>query len=116
MLNAKIHMASVTECLLRYEGSIAIDEEILEAAGMLPYEQVHISNLNNGERFVTYIIPGEKGEKKFVLNGPVARKAVPGDRIIVFSYVWVDVEVDVTFRPQILVMDEENRILENRCG
>lgn len=114
MLKAKIHMATVTDCILRYEGSISIDEDILEAAGMLPYEQVHVSNLDNGERFTTYIIPGERGSRSFMLNGPTARKAIPGDRIIIFSYSWMDEEEISAAVPRVLIMDEENRIKEVR--
>ncbi|MDP3260390.1 MAG: aspartate 1-decarboxylase, partial [Thermodesulfovibrionales bacterium] len=73
MLRAKIHMASVTEANLEYEGSITIDEDILKKAGILPYEQVMISNLNNGERFETYVIPGRKNSGVICLNGPTAR-------------------------------------------
>ncbi|VAX30836.1 Aspartate 1-decarboxylase [hydrothermal vent metagenome] len=112
MLKAKIHMAKVTDCILQYEGSISIDEDILEAAGMLPYEQVHVSNLDNGERFTTYIIPGERGSRAFMLNGPTARKAIPGDRIIIFSYSWMDEEEISAAVPRVLIMDEENRIKE----
>ncbi|NOY39863.1 MAG: aspartate 1-decarboxylase [Nitrospirae bacterium] len=114
MLKAKIHMAKVTDCILQYEGSISIDEDILEAAGMLPYEQVHVSNLDNGERFTTYIIPGERGSRGFMLNGPTARKAIPGDRIIIFSYSWMDEEEISAAVPRVLIMDEENRIKEVR--
>ncbi|MEC4684248.1 MAG: aspartate 1-decarboxylase [Nitrospirota bacterium] len=114
MLKAKIHMARVTDCILRYEGSISIDEDILEEAGMLPYEQVHVSNLDNGERFTTYIIPGERGKRGFMLNGPTARKAIPGDRIIIFSYSWMDEDEISAAVPRVLIMDEENRIKEVR--
>ncbi len=114
MLKAKIHMATVTDCILEYEGSISIDEEILEAAGMLPYEQVQISNLDNGERFTTYIIPGERGGRRFMLNGPTARKAVPGDRIIVFSYAWMDEAELSSAGPRVLIMDEGNSVKEVR--
>ncbi len=114
MLRAKIHMARVTDCVLHYEGSISIDEDIIEAAGMVLYEQVHVSNLDNGERFITYIIPGERGSRSIMLNGPTARKAMPGDRIIVFSYAWMD-ELEVSsVAPRVLIMDEENRIKEVR--
>ncbi|MCG2814021.1 MAG: aspartate 1-decarboxylase, partial [Thermodesulfovibrionales bacterium] len=84
MLRAKIHMASVTEANLEYEGSITIDEVILKKAGILPYEQVMISNLNNGERFETYVIPGRKNSGVICLNGPTARKGAVGDKVIIF--------------------------------
>jgi len=114
MLKAKIHMATVTDCILEYEGSISIDEGILEAAGMLPYEQVQISNLDNGERFTTYIIPAERGSRRFMLNGPTARKAVPGDRIIIFTYAWMDEGEISSAAPRVLIMDEGNRVKEVR--
>ena len=116
MLKAKIHMAAVTDCILRYEGSITIDEDIIDAAGMLPYEQVHVSNLNNGERFVTYVIPGERGSRQVILNGPTARKGVTGDRIIVFAYSWMAEEEISDTIPRVLMMDEENGIKEVREG
>src|SRR3990172_10035147 len=84
MLRAKIHMATVTESNLAYEGSITIDEIVLKKAGILSYEQVMISNLNNGERFETYVIPGKKNSGEICLNGPTARKGVVGDKIIIF--------------------------------
>src|SRR5205807_8062805 len=82
MLRAKIHRATVTDACLEYEGSLTVDEALLEAAGILPYEAVVISNLNNGERVTTYVIPGERGSGTISLNGPPARKGAGGDRII----------------------------------
>lgn len=110
MLRAKIHMATVTESNLAYEGSITIDESILEDAGILPFEQVMISNLNNGERFETYVIPGKRGSGEFCLNGPTARKGVVGDRIIIFSYGYFENGEIEAFRPRIILLDEKNRI------
>lgn len=110
LLKAKIHMATVSSCILQYEGSIRIDEDIMEASGMLPYEQVHVSNFDNGKRFITYIIPGKRGSKEFILNGPTARMAVPGDKIIIFSYSWVEEERAAIQRPKILIMDDNNNI------
>jgi aspartate 1-decarboxylase len=108
-LRSKIHMATVTESNLYYEGSITIDSAIMGKAGILPYEQVQISNLSNGERFETYAIPGRKGE--ICLNGPTARKGLAGDKIIIFSYSWLK-EEDMTpdFRPVIIRLDEKNRV------
>jgi aspartate 1-decarboxylase len=85
MLRTKIHLATVTESNLAYEGSITIDERILKQSGILPYEQVMISNLNNGERFETYVIAGKK-KGEICLNGPTARKGAVGDKVIVFCY------------------------------
>ena len=107
-LRSKIHMATVTESNLAYEGSITIDREIMDMAGILPYEQVMISNLNNGERFETYVIPGKQGSREFCLNGPTARKGVVGDRIIIFSYGYMNEQEIKDFKPQIIKIDGSN--------
>ena len=112
MLRVKIHTATVTESNLSYEGSITIDEAIIKKAGILPYEQVMISNLNNGERFETYVIPGKKGE--VCLNGPTARKGVVGDKIIIFCYSYVEDNELKGFKPQIIRLDENNRVVTGR--
>jgi len=109
ILRAKIHIATVTESNLSYEGSITVDEAILKKAGILPYEQVMVSNLNNGERFDTYIIPGRKGE--ICLNGPTARKGVVGDKIIIFCYSYVEDNKLKGFKPKIILLNEKNKIL-----
>jgi aspartate 1-decarboxylase len=109
MLRAKIHKATVTESNLSYEGSLTLDGEILKKAGILPYEQVMISNLNNGERFETYVIPGRKGE--VCLNGPTARKGVVGDKIIIFCYSYVEDNKMKGFIPKIILLGEKNRII-----
>jgi len=109
ILRAKIHVATVTESNLSYEGSITVDESILRQAGILPYEQVMISNLNNGERFETYVIPGKKGE--ICLNGPTARKGVVGDKIIIFCYSYVEDNKVKGFKPKIVFLDEANKFI-----
>ncbi len=111
MLRAKIHMASVTESNIAYEGSITIDEAILKEAGMLPYEQVMISNVNNGERFETYIIPGKKNSGEICLNGPTARKGVVGDKVIIFSYNYCDDSELKDYKPKIVLVNAKNRII-----
>lgn len=114
VLRSKIHMATVTESNLLYEGSITIDREIMDRAGLVPFEQVMISNLNNGERFETYVIEGQRGSGIIALNGPTARKAVVGDKIIIFSYAYLD-EIELKdFKPVIVLLDEANRIIEVR--
>ncbi len=110
VLLSKLHMATVTSCQLHYEGSITVDEELMEVAGMRPYEQVHVSNLNNGERFITYLIPGARGKREVILNGPTARLAVPGDRLIVFAYVLMDEAELEGHSPTVVVLDEKNNI------
>jgi aspartate 1-decarboxylase len=111
ILRAKIHIATVTESNLSYEGSITIDEKILEKAGILPYEQVMISNLNNGERFETYVITGKKGSGEICLNGPTARKGVVGDKVIIFCYGYVEDKKLKRFKPKIVLLDDGNKIL-----
>jgi aspartate 1-decarboxylase len=110
MLRAKIHRATVTEACLDYEGSLTVDEDLLDAAGILPYELVMISNLNNGERFTTYAISGKRGSGEIVLNGPTARKAVVGDKIIIFCYEFYAEDEAKRHRPKIIQVDERNRI------
>lgn len=109
MLKAKIHLATVTESNLEYEGSITIDEDVLNETGILPYELVMVSNLNNGERFETYAIPGERGSGKICLNGPTARKGIVGDRVIIFCYGYFEDSAIKDFRPRIVRLDSGNR-------
>ena len=112
MLRCKIHRATVTEAELEYEGSLTMDTMLMASAGILPYEQVSISNLNNGERFETYVIPGESGSGVMCLNGPTARKGLPGDLIIVFCYEYLTDEELKVNRPVIIKVDEKNRIAD----
>ncbi len=111
MLRAKIHMATVTESNLAYEGSITIDEGILSKAGIIPYEQVMISNVNNGERFETYVIPGKRGSGEICLNGPTARKGVVGDKVIIFCYSYFEDGKTRNLKPRIIKVDAGNRII-----
>jgi aspartate 1-decarboxylase len=111
MLRSKIHRATVTDANLEYEGSLTVDPILLEAADMLPYEQVRVSNLNNGERFETYLIPGRRGSGDMCLNGPTARKGAKGDRIIVFCYEYYNEQELKAFKPNIVSVDERNNII-----
>ncbi|MFI5303165.1 MAG: aspartate 1-decarboxylase [Nitrospiria bacterium] len=111
MLRSKIHRATITQAELEYEGSITIDQTLIEAAGMLPYEQVMISNLNNGERFETYIIPGKRGSGIVCLNGPTARKGMVGDRVIIFCYELYNEEELKKHKPIVIKVNEENKIV-----
>ena len=111
MLRAKIHMATVTESNLMYEGSLTVDEEILNAAGIKPYEQVMVSNVNTGERFETYVISGRKKSGVICLNGPTERKGTVGDRIIIFCYEYYTEEEIKKFSPKIIKLDDKNRII-----
>lgn len=110
LMNAKIHRARVTEANLNYVGSITIDADILDAVGMVANEKVQVVNNNNGARFETYIIPGDRGSGVFCLNGAAARLVQKGDIIIVISYAIVPEEKIAQHRPKIAIMDENNRI------
>jgi aspartate 1-decarboxylase len=110
MLRSKIHRATVTDANLEYEGSLTVDPVLLAEAGILPYEQVSVSNLNNGERFETYVIPGRSGAGEMVLNGPTARKGVKGDKVIVFCYEYFNEDELKTFKPKLVMVDEKNRV------
>ena len=110
MLRAKIHRATVTEACLEYEGSLTVDEDLLEAAGILPYEAIVCSNLNNGERFMTYAMKGKRGKGEIILNGPTARKAAVGDQIIIFCYEYYSDEEIKRHKPRIIQVDGKNRI------
>jgi len=113
MLRTKIHMATVTESNLAYEGSITIDKALLKVSGILPYEQVMISNMNNGERFETYVIPGNK-KGGICLNGPTARKGAVGDKIIIFCYCYCEDEETRALKPNIIFLDSRNCIAKNK--
>jgi len=112
MLRSKIHMATVTDSNITYEGSLTVDETILNAADIRPYQQVMVSNLNNGERFETYVIPGKKNSGIICLNGPTARKGTVGDNIIVFCYEYYTQDEIKDFSPKIVRLDEKNRIVK----
>ena len=113
MLRSKIHRATVTESNLEYEGSLTLDQDLMDAAGMVPYEQVNMSNLNNGERFMTYVIPGPRGSGVVCLNGPTARKGAVGDKVIVFCYEGFSPDEMKGFKPIIVKVDEKNRIMSS---
>ena len=105
VVKSKIHRVTVTEANLNYIGSITIDEHLLDAANLIANEKVSIVNNNNGERFETYIIKGERGSGVVCLNGAAARKAQPGDIIIVMSYAMMDFEEAKTFKPSVVFPD-----------
>lgn len=105
ILKSKIHRVTVTDANLDYIGSITIDEDLMDAANMIPFEKVAIVNNNNGERFETYIIKGERGSGMICLNGAAARRVLPGDVIIILSYASMDFEEAKTFKPTIIFPD-----------
>lgn len=110
VLKSKIHRARVTMADLNYIGSIAIDEDIMEAANLIENEKVSIYNITNGERLSTYVIKGERGSGIISLNGAAARKVAVNDFVIIVSYASMDFESAKTFKPTILFPDENNRI------
>ena len=110
MCKSKIHRATVTGADLNYIGSITIDPELMEAADLLEFEQVSVVNVNNGARFETYVIPGERGRGEICLNGAAARLVHPGDRVIVISYGQYDEAEMESYRPVFIFVDEQNRI------
>jgi len=116
MFKSKIHRATVTEANLNYMGSITIDEALLEAAGILPNERVQVVNNNNGSRFETYVIKGERNSGVICLNGAAARLVQPGDTVIIISYALMDSQEARTFRPTVVMVDASNRIVEVRRG
>jgi len=113
MCKGKIHRARVTEANLDYEGSLTVDLDLLEASGILPWEQVHVVNVTNGERLVTYAITGERGSGVICLNGAAAHRGKPGDLVIVISYGMVDEEELKTFEPKVVLVDEKNQRVLN---
>jgi aspartate 1-decarboxylase len=110
MLKGKIHRATVTHAELHYEGSIAIDGNLLDAAGMREYEQIHAWNVNNGERFVTYALRAEEGSGIISVNGSAAHRAQPGDLIIIAAFVTLTEAEAVLHKPQLVYVDADNRI------
>ncbi len=110
MLYSKIHRATVTDANLNYVGSITIDEALLEASKMRVGQKVEILNINNGERFSTYIILGERGKRDICLNGAAARKVHKGDKIIIVAYATYNESELTTYQPTVVLVDDENGI------
>ena len=110
MLKSKIHRATLTGTDLDYEGSITIDRDLLDAAEILPGEQVHVLNLSNAQRLVTYAIEAPAGSGTVLLNGPAARLAVPGDRVIIITYCVASDEEARVLKPNVVLVDEKNRV------
>lgn len=108
MFKSKLHQMKVTEANLHYEGSITIDEELLDEAGILPYEKVQVVNITNGARLETYTIPGEAGSRTCCLNGAAARKTQVGDRVIIISYADMTPKEAKEFKPKVVIVDENN--------
>jgi aspartate 1-decarboxylase len=113
ILKSKIHRVTVTEANLQYVGSITIDEDLMDAAGLIANEKVHVVNINNGARMETYVIKGVRGSGEICLNGPAARQVVPGDVVIIMSYASMDFEEAKSFTPQVVFPDTlTNRLVK----
>ena len=112
MLKSKIHRATLTGTDLDYEGSIAIDRTLIEAADLLPGEQVHVLNLNNGSRLITYVIEAPAGSGTMLLNGPAARLGLRGDIVVIISYAAVDDQDAACLKPRVVLVDPQNRIVK----
>ena len=111
MLTSKLHRARVTDCNIEYEGSIEIDENLMDEGGLKPYEQVHIYDINNGNRLITYVIPGARGSRIISVNGAAARKVETNDRIIIAAYGIMNMENEENYQPRLLLLDENNHIV-----
>jgi len=114
LLKSKIHRVAVTQCELHYEGSCAIDEDLLDAADIAENEQIHIWNINNGERFITYAIRGERGSGMISINGSAARRASVGDLVIIASYAGVAEAQVASHKPKLVFVNERNKQTELR--
>jgi len=111
IFKSKLHRVKVTDACLHYDGSITIDEELLKAANILPYEKVQVVNVNNGSRLETYTIPGEWGSRVICLNGPAARLNAVGDNVIVIAYAQMTPEEALLHHPKVVKVDESNNPL-----
>lgn len=110
MLRSKIHRATVTKVDLHYEGSLGVDEDLMDAAGILPHEAVHVWNVNNGQRLQTYALPGPRGSREIFLNGAAARLGQAGDVVIIATFCWLEDEAARQHHPRIILVDAANRI------
>lgn len=112
VLKAKLHRATVTGACLDYSGSLTVDEDLMDAVGIVPYESLLFGNLSTGDRAETYAIPGPRGSGQIILNGAVARLGTVGDRLVILVFGWVDAAEAGRHRPRVAVLDERNRIVE----
>ena len=114
VLKSKIHRAQVTGASLDYEGSLTIDEALMEQAGLFPHERILCGNLANGARFETYAIAGERGSGQIQLNGATAHLGKVGDRLTIMSYAMVDVQIARKWEPRVIVLGEKNAVISRR--
>lgn len=110
VLKAKIHRVRITQVDIDYVGSLTLDRDLMDAAGLLPFEKIHVLNVNNGSRIETYVIEGPRGSGIVGLNGPAARTGLVGDIVIVLAYAWMPEEEARTFQPRIIFPKEGNRL------
>jgi len=114
LLKSKIHMAAITRCDLEYEGSLAIDQDIMEAVDLLPFEKILVVNATNGERLETYAIPEARGSRIFCLNGAAARRGARGDRITIMAFASSSLEEARAHLPKIVVLDQHNQVVARK--
>ncbi len=114
MLTSKLHRATVTDRDIEYEGSIQIDEALMEEVGISSYEQVHIYDINNGNRLITYVIPGTRGSGMISVNGAAARLVERKDRIIIVAYGMINIDKVENYQPRVLLLDESNKVIERQ--
>jgi aspartate 1-decarboxylase len=111
MMIGKLHRGAVTGCELEYPGSLTVDIELIERAGMLVHQRIQLLNSNNGYRLETYLIPGERGKRQIIVNGAAARHAQPGDRVIIVAYGLLDETEIRTLTPKVVALDERNQVI-----
>ena len=114
LLKSKIHRASVTAASVNYEGSMSIDTQLMEKAGLHPYERILCGNMANGNRFETYVIPGESGTGSIILNGATALLGKPGDLLTIMSFTYVEEELSRQWQPRVVVLGKNNSIINER--
>ena len=114
LVKSKIHRAVITQADLHYEGSLAIDLDLMEACGLLPYERILVVNMTNGERLETYAIPGARGSKVFCLNGAAAHRGNKGDIITIMSFAFYESDDAEGHKPSVIIMNENNEIIERK--
>ncbi|MDP5098814.1 MAG: aspartate 1-decarboxylase [Crocinitomicaceae bacterium] len=112
VVKSKIHRVSVTQADLNYIGSVTIDEDLMDASNLIEGERVQIVNINNGERFETYTIKGERGTGTICLNGPAARRVAVGDKVIIIGYGFMDFEEAKSFKPSLVFPNEETNLID----
>jgi aspartate 1-decarboxylase len=112
MLQGKIHQGAVTACRVDYEGSLTVDIDLIEQAGLRIHQKIQLLNINNGERIETYLIEGERGKREIIVNGAAARLFYRGDRVIIAGYALLDAKELVGFKPQVIVLNQANEIVE----